>query len=75
MLGDMDYFQERNARLLMLLDFSRIPRAPHECKYELWERHAPIFYGDDPIEFISEFLEFIAWHNIFHEDVMMTMFP
>ena len=58
----------------MPLDFSRIPGAPHECQYELWESIAPIFYGDEPIEFIGEFLEFIVWHNIAHEDVMMTMF-
>ena len=58
----------------MPLDFSCIPEAPHECQYELWGRHATIFYGNDPVEFISEFLEFVAWHNIVYEDAMMTMF-
>lgn len=58
----------------MPLDFSHISRAPHECQYELWERHAPIFYGDDPIEFIVEFLIFVLWHNIAYEDVLVTIF-
>ena len=70
----MDYFHQRNSRLLVPLDFSCIPEAPHECQYELWKRHAPIFYGDDPNEFIVEFLRFVLWHNIVYENVMMTMF-
>ena len=70
----MDYFHERNARLLIPLYFSCILGAPQECQHEIWEIHAPIFYGNDPVEFIGEFLEFIAWGNIIHEDVMMTMF-
>lgn len=70
----MSYFHERNVRLLMPLDFSHILGAPHECRYELCKRDAPIFYGDDPLEFIGEFLEFIAWCVMVHEDAIMIMF-
>ena len=58
----------------MPLDFSHIPGTLDEFQYELWEIHSPIFYGDYLVEFISEFLEFITWCNIVHEDVMITMF-
>ena len=51
----------------MPLDFSHIPGALDEFQYELWEIHALIFYGDDPNEFIGEFLEFIAWCDIVHK--------
>lgn len=70
----MDDVHERNARLLLPLDFLCILRAPHECQYELWERRAPIFYGDELVELIGGFLKFDAWHTIVHEDIMMTMF-
>lgn len=40
----------------------------------MWKAHALIFYGDDPLEFIVEFLEFILWQNVVYEEKIMKMF-
>lgn len=70
----MDFFQNF-ANPFVPLDFSCILGAlVHECQYDLQKARTPIFYGDEPLEFIVEFLEFIVWQNVIHEEEIMKMF-
>ena len=56
------------------MDFSCILGFPHECQYDLWERHSLVFYGEDSIEFIAKFIYFVKRQNLVHEDMIMKMF-
>ena len=69
----MDLFQ-RFSNLFSPLYFSHVPGTPHKFQYYLWKVHAPIFYGENPLEFITEFLEFIVWKNVIYEEEIMKIF-
>ena len=61
-------------KLLMPLYFSCISSSPHECQYDLWKAHTSLFYGEESIAFIAEFIDFVERHNVIYEDVIMRIF-
>lgn len=67
----MDFFR-KFANLFSPLEC--VLGAPHECQYDLWKARAPIFYGEDPLKFIVESLEFIVRQNVIYDEEIMKMF-
>ena len=55
----MYYFHEKYTKLLVPLYLYFSLGAPHEFQYGLLKACALILYGEVPLEFVVEFLEFI----------------